>query len=857
MTGTRSIIEGMSLKRTIWDFEKRDKFVHLLSDFQLRGDSAEQMTDSFLSQLGHTAKQAELKSVTGSHRPRSCAPFFDDECRRLKACVRQARNIGAQTEEIKAREREYHSHVRAKKRKHATEQLRNLLQEKHSNPRKFWKRLQSNTDTLPPQLESPSVWLPYIKNLANPNLPSDCVLPTGAYPQLPQLQAFSLNSTITSEEVLKHLKLLNNGRSPGHNGLPSELLRYAIPHATPECPSPQHKLVQPLTCLLNMYFSSGHIPESLNHSLITPVYKKGDKTDTSNYRPIAVSDPILRLYASILNTRLIEYTESLNLRAPSQAGFRPKLSTLHPLMTLQHFIDKHFHQKKHLFGCFLDLKAAYDSIQRPLLWLALCRLGINSQMLAAIQSLYTDATIGIKVSNTMGIKVHSMAGVKQGCPLSPTLFGLFLDGLDRYLRVKCPDKGPHLRDGTASPLLMYADDIALMASNSHDLQCLINATCQFCTSVGLTINPQKSCSVTFAKQDPQVEAYMCGISVIPHVSSTKYLGLELHESCGLTFTCQLRKRNMDIAYVMLQRKFAGLRCSVSLPLILELYNSCVVPVGCYGCELWGSAKMKAGQTQQRQSIATEHFKRLKRMAGMRVNTPLAIVSKELGTSPLGHVWLERQVTFWDNLQSLPPHSFFRKILHDNAIDSIRFKTRNWVRGLYGKLKKLKYNVVNDCNLIVPIDKACLKSLLKADLEKDFKDLSDCPRTCDRDGAISCTYANWFERPKWSCPDFLQAPVHISLMRFFIKFRTSCHQLPIIRGRSLNIPRSQRVCPACNTSAVCDELHLIFECPSLGPIREKYNHLFSGNITTVKQFVWQDNVVQVMLFLRECFAHILD
>ena len=86
-------------------------------------------------------------------------------------------------------------------------------------------------------------------------------------------------------------------------------------------------------------FQSGTVPACVNEELVTPVFMKGDPFDTANYRPIAVTDPLMRLYAIILNTRLQSYTEQQHLRADTQTGFRPHLSTEHQLFALQTFID--------------------------------------------------------------------------------------------------------------------------------------------------------------------------------------------------------------------------------------------------------------------------------------------------------------------------------------------------------------------------------------------------------------------------------------------------------------------------------------------------------------------------------------
>ena len=155
-------------------------------------------------------------------------------------------------------------------------------------------------------------------------------------------------------------------------------------------------------------------------------------------------------------------------------------------------------------------------------------------------------------------------GVKQGCPLSPTLFGLFLDGLHRHIQNTCHGCGAFTDDMANIPLLMYADDIALISHSPSGLQDLITATHGYCTlTVGLTISPFKSCVIIFCKRNIAVRSFQCGNSVIPQVSSTKYLGLTLHSSTGLHSACKVRRQNMTLAWVTLQRQYAGLRCSLS------------------------------------------------------------------------------------------------------------------------------------------------------------------------------------------------------------------------------------------------------------------------------------------------------
>jgi len=71
--------------------------------------------------------------------------------------------------------------------------------------------------------------------------------------------------------------------------------------------------------LLNLFMLS-QVPDFASLAPVTPIFRKGETNDTENYRPLAATEPILRLYANILNARVISLTEKCTLRAPSQAG---------------------------------------------------------------------------------------------------------------------------------------------------------------------------------------------------------------------------------------------------------------------------------------------------------------------------------------------------------------------------------------------------------------------------------------------------------------------------------------------------------------------------------------------------------
>ena len=849
--------DGTPLRKLCWDEKKRAAYAQTVRGIILSGVDGAGKAQSFLSQVSTVAIHSGMKMTGGAKSCTRHKPFFDQECRELKAAVAACCRQAGSPQDLKSLEHRYHNLTRSKRRAYERQQLQHLLVEQRSNPRHFWKRLRGATRSLPVQLLSVHAWNLYLQNLAAPVLPRNTFLPPQGYPERPASSAACLNCLITLDEVLNHLKKLHNGRACGGLGIVSEVLRYAIEPVSQENPNPQHALAHHLTDLLNCFFNEGVVPAILNHAIVTPVYKKGDRTDCSNYRPIAVTEPVMRLYAGILNARLLDYTEKTGIRASAQAGFRPHLSTLHPLLALQHFIDKQFHSHGSLYCCFLDLKSAYDTVQRPLLWEALRRLGIHGKMLGALQSMYIGSTLSVNIQGRIGKQFVSEAGVKQGCPLSPTLFGIFLDGLEGYLKSWCEGIGPKVSDGNAVPVLMYADDIALLATSEADLQMLIGQTGAFCKHVGLSISPAKSTVVVFSKESPVLRPFSCYGNMLTTSDKVKYLGLQFHAKFGLLDTCGILYNKMVAAWAVLRREYAGLRCSVSVPLLLKLYRACIPPVASYGCELWGMRRLPAEQKKQASLMGKKHDQILCSITGLRLTTPKSVLFKELGDTPLPFVWAERTATFWNNLSALPEDNMFKIIALDNCRDAVLHKVRNWSQDIHLAFNKKNFPVPLRPSELVAMDKASLTFILRENLIADFQGLDVSPRTSPSQGSKLCTYINWFAVPSFAVSNLFQVKASASLLRGFLRFSGGCHNLPIDSGRTLRIARRRRSCPKCSSSSICDELHVVFECQALQGIRQKYSHIFTGQTLTMRQFMWQKDLLSVMHYVRESLQLLLS
>ena len=126
----------------------------------------------------------------------------------------------------------------------------------------------------------------------------------------------------------------------------------------------------------------------------------------------------------------------------------------------------------------MDFKKAFDLVNRKLLWHRLRSLGISGNILAAVQSMYADVPCVVQTNNGQSGRIRSTVGVKQGCPLSPTLFGLYIDALEFDINQKYPGEGGRLAN-TNIPILLFADDVILIAETADGLTNLLSVLDQF------------------------------------------------------------------------------------------------------------------------------------------------------------------------------------------------------------------------------------------------------------------------------------------------------------------------------------------------------------------------------------------
>ena len=423
--------------------------------------------------------------------------------------------------------------------------------------------------------------------------------------------------------------------------------------------------------LVNVIFSEQIYPSKWAENFLKPIFKKGSSTDPDNYRGIAIGSAFAKLFSFILLKRLLEFIDIKKLISPEQIGFIKGKSTSDHIFLLQTIVEKVVKRKKQkLYAAFIDFKKAYDTVNRELLIRKLQSLGINGIFLRNIISIYrtTEYSIKLKSGNTRGIK--SNLGLKQGCPLSPILFNLYIDDIKEIFDDTCE---PITIQDTKLNHFLYADDLVILSESKDGLQRCLDKASHFSKMKHLTINVKKSKTMVFNNTGKFIrDIFTVDGQKMDCVQTFCYLGVDI--KCSGTVKHALNVLNDKGNKALRPLLSAIARFNIPVKTSIRLFHTYISPILLYNCENLSTltdkelAKFDQNAIFSNTSIAKidiTHRKLLKFILGLSRSCPNLALYGETGETPLSIKRYRLTLNFWYRVTNLPDTSLAKKALLEN------------------------------------------------------------------------------------------------------------------------------------------------------------------------------------------------
>ena len=313
---------------------------------------------------------------------------------------------------------------------------------------------------------------------------------------------------------------------------------------------------------------------------------------------------------------------------------------------------------KDLFACFVDLEKAYDRVPRDKLWKVLQEYDVDGQLLRTIKSFYCRLEVCVRVNGKQSKPFHVGVGLRQGCVLSPLLFIVYMNWIDKCSQA---DKCATIGNGKIRRM-QFADDLVPLSSTESGLQRALNSFADACNTAGMKISTAKTEVLHLSRNPDQCVLQMNG-ATLKQVEKFKYLGVCIYEWRKARRRTRYRTRIGKASAVMRALHYSVvMKQELSKKAKLSIFKAVFIRILTYGHESWVMTERMRSQVQ------ASEMRFLRRIEGVTLfNKVLSSeIRKSLNIEPL-LLRIERsQLKWFGHVSRMPQERLPKQALPGKA-----------------------------------------------------------------------------------------------------------------------------------------------------------------------------------------------
>ena len=392
---------------------------------------------------------------------------------------------------------------------------------------------------------------------------------------------------ISKEEVSAAISKLKPKGSAGPDLIPAYIIKGCSEY-----------LIKPLCYLFNLSIKCSVYPTAWKTSRVCPVYKKGEKNNFKNYRPITILNSFSKCFEIILCDRLLYHTKQF--LSPHQHGFTRCRSTVSNLAVFTSEVSSNITNNKQVDTVFFDFSMAFDLMNHSILLLKLFQqFDIPSYLIHLINSYLCDRSQYVTYGGVKSKCFSVSSGVPQGSILGPLLFNLFINDLPKYVKY--------------SSILLYADDLKIYrVINDNDdnelLQSDIDSISEWSLVNIMKLNTNKCSVMHFSRCSPKLHSYVLNGSTLTKSNLTKDLGVYLDNKLSFKQHIEMTINSAQKILGFLIRLSKNLK---KIKTIETIYHALVRSKLEYACCIWNPVSVTSSneiEKVQKRLLRYLHFR---------------------------------------------------------------------------------------------------------------------------------------------------------------------------------------------------------------------------------------------------------